>query len=508
MQTFKNPVLAGFSPDPSVCAVGDDYYLVTSTFSYFPGVPIYHSKDLVNWTQIGNVLDREEQLNLTGLNHSEGIFAPTLRYHDGTFYMITTNVPHGGNFVVTATDPAGPWSNPYFIDNAPGIDPSLYFDDDGKCYYVGTREDRLGAKYNGDWEVWLQEFDLETMQLTGVSTAIWKGALKDAIWPEGPHIYKKDGYYYVMIAEGGTSFNHAVTIARSKSIDGPYVGNKNNPILTHRHLGSQFPVHNVGHADLVETPDGKWYMTCLAVRPIDGYSNMGRETFLAEVIWEDDWPVVNPGAGRLLEEQEHALPLQPVKERETFDLTEDNPSFLHLRNPDVNRYDSESREGWLRVFPNEYTLKDKASPIYRGLRQSAASFTLSTRLEEHLTDKSEAGLALIQSNEYAVRLVLVTSGGDKQVQFISTSNGEDRVIGLKSVDSSEMELTIEVTGLNLKASFKADNEEVVVVEDADIHHLSPEVAGGFVGCTMGIYATSLKDDGHADFNYLKLINHS
>lgn len=318
MNTFTNPVLKGFSPDPSVCGVGEDFYLVTSTFAYFPGVPIYHSKDLVNWTQIGNVLERDSQLPLDQAGHSQGIFAPCLRYHEGTFYMITTNVTHGGNFVVTATDPKGPWSDPYYLEDAPGIDPSLFFDEDGRCYYVGTRPNPKGVTYNGDWEVWLQELDLNTMRLIGVSTSLWKGAMRDVVWPEGPHLYKKDGYYYLMIAEGGTSFNHCVTIARSQQVAGPYLGNPNNPILTHRHLGKDFPVCNVGHGDLVETTTGKWYMTCLASRNYEGYSNLGRETFLAEVVWEDGWPVVNPGHGQLLDVQEHALPLSPVPETSRF----------------------------------------------------------------------------------------------------------------------------------------------------------------------------------------------
>src|SRR5699024_1044483 len=201
---FKNPILEGFSPDPSVCSVGDDYYLVTSTFSYFPGVPIYHSKDLVNWQQIGNILERREQIELMGGRLSQGIYAPCLRYHKGLFYMITTNVTNGGNFYVTAIDPTGAWSDPYYLKDAPGIDPSLFFDDNNHCYYLGTRPRITGCKYDGDWEIWIQELDLETHQLIGISTSIWHGAMRHAIWPEGPHLYKKDGYYYLMIAEGGT----------------------------------------------------------------------------------------------------------------------------------------------------------------------------------------------------------------------------------------------------------------------------------------------------------------
>ena len=169
MNYIVNPIIPGFAPDPSICAVGEDYYLVTSSFAYFPGVPIYHSKDLVNWRQIGNILDRKSQLNLEGAEQSEGIFAPNIRYHNGVFYMITTNISGGGNFIVTATDPSGEWSEPYFLENAPGIDPSLFFDDDGKCYYVGTRPNPEGVRYNGDWEIWIQELDLEAMKLVGES---------------------------------------------------------------------------------------------------------------------------------------------------------------------------------------------------------------------------------------------------------------------------------------------------------------------------------------------------
>lgn len=507
MNTFKNPIIKGFSPDPSIVAVGGDYYLATSTFAYFPGVPIYHSKDLVNWKQIGNALHREEQVDLMDLEYSEGIFAPTLRYHDGIFYMITTNVPKDGNFVVTATDPAGPWSNPYFIDNAPGIDPSLFFDDDGKVYYCGTRENPKGAKYNGDYEVWLQEFDLETMQLTGVSTSIWKGALRDAVWPEAPHIYKKDGYYYLMIAEGGTGFNHAVTIARSRRIDGAYIGNKNNPILTHRHLGRNFPVQYVGHADLVETREGSWYMTCLAIRPTEGHANLGRETFLAKVEWEDGWPVVNPGIGILLEEQEHSLPQFPVDPVESYDLSKENPAFMHIHNPDMSKYDRKSREGWLRLKPSMKTLSDLTSPTYIGVRQPSMKYDLSVELEDNLREDSEAGLVIIQNHLYNLRVVLDTSDGGKQVKAVRTLDGQEEVLGSKKIDSSSLILKIKANGQLVQALVEVDGQESVVAEDIDVRHLSTETAGGFVGCTLGLYATSREETGYVDVQTLNLKVH-
>ena len=191
-----NPIMPGFYPDPSICAVGEDYYLCNSTFAYFPGLSVMHSKDLVHWEQIGNVLDRHSQLPLEGADHSQGLFAPTIRYYNGVFYVICTNVTHGGNFIVTATSPEGPWSEPHYLKEADGIDPSLFFDDDGKCYYIGTHENPDGgAKYNGDWYIYIAEVDLENWCLKGEKKDVWNGALKGCIWPEGPHIYKENGYY-------------------------------------------------------------------------------------------------------------------------------------------------------------------------------------------------------------------------------------------------------------------------------------------------------------------------
>ncbi|AZP04169.1 glycoside hydrolase family 43 protein [Jeotgalibaca ciconiae] len=506
MNKFKNPIIEGFSPDPSVCAVGEDFYLVTSSFGYFPGVPIYHSKDMVNWQQIGNVLDRESQLNLDDAGSSRGIFAPTIRYHDGIFYMITTNVTYGGNFVVTATDPAGPWSEPYYLEGAIGIDPSLFFDEDGRCYYCGTRPNPTGVTHNGDWEVWLQELDLNTMQLTGVSTKIWKGAMRNVIWPEAPHIYRKDDYYYVMIAEGGTGPNHSVTIARSEKIDGPYIGFANNPILTHRHLGSAFPVQNVGHGDLVETPDGQWFMVLLASRKFEGSSNLGRETFLAEVIWEDGWPVVNPGIGRLLEEQEIKLPLVPVEEKTDYHLNDIHREFLFIRNPDMSHYDTDAREGWIRMTPTAGRFKDeKGSPTYIGLRQPSLWFEYTAALDIQLTDGGEAGIAVIQGENHTLKLAVHAKDSEKVVQVITTIDGEEKVHGETTVTASELELKFIGEGQKVKGVVLADGKEVVVAENVATHYLSTELAGGFVGCTVGIYTSSdVEAPGYVDANWIKL----
>jgi len=299
---FLNPILSGFYPDPSITKVEDDYYLVHSTFSYFPGVPIFHSKDLVNWEQIGNILDRPEQLDLDGLGVSRGIFAPTIEHHEGVFYMVTTLIDNGGNFVVTSNDPAGPWSDPVWLPEVSGIDPSLFFDDDGKAYIIYNSEAPDNKPlYDGHRTIRINEFDYKNLKTVGDNQILVNGGIdlsQKPVWIEGPHIYKKDGYYYLMAAEGGTSVNHSEVILRSEDVKGEYIPWEKNPILTQRHLPAdrENPVSATGHADLVETQNGEWWAVFLATRPYDAEDsyNMGRETFLAPVKWEDGWPVINP----------------------------------------------------------------------------------------------------------------------------------------------------------------------------------------------------------------------
>ena len=319
-EKFSNPIIRGGYPDPSICEVGDTFYLVNSSFEYFPGLPIHKSKDLINWELIGYGLDRESQVsskvNLIDVQSNGGIHAPTIRYHDGVFYIITTNVYFDAdkqktdmiNFIITADNPSGPWSDPIHILGAPGIDPDLFFDDDGRVWYVGNQMPK-NPNFNGEGEIWLQELDLNEFKLIGEKHLLWRGAC-GGDWAEGPHMYKKDGRYYLLIAEGGTSFNHAVMVALSDNIEGPYISNPRNPIITSRHLSYDNWVNSTGHGDIIELDDGKNYMVLLGIRnEIERGSNMGRETFLAPVNWEREpfewketkhlWPVVAAETGRV-----------------------------------------------------------------------------------------------------------------------------------------------------------------------------------------------------------------
>ncbi|NLA21707.1 MAG: glycoside hydrolase family 43 protein, partial [Candidatus Marinimicrobia bacterium] len=232
---YYNPILAGFYPDPSICRVGDDYYLVNSTFAYFPGIPVFHSRDLVNWKLIGHVMDRAEQMNLEGLGVSEGIFAPAIRFHDGLFYITCTLVGAGGNYVVTAQNPAGPWSNPVWLPQIDGIDPSLFFDQDGKAYIVyNSVAPNNRPLYEGHRTIRMYQFDYEKLKVISPEIILVNGGTdisKKPIWIEGPHIFRKDNFYYLICAEGGTSWEHSEVVFRSEQVTGPYVPYAKNPIL-------------------------------------------------------------------------------------------------------------------------------------------------------------------------------------------------------------------------------------------------------------------------------------
>lgn len=522
----KNPIMPGFYPDPSICAVDGDYYLINSTFAYFPGLPIMHSRDLVHWEQIGNAMHRQEQLPLQNAGHSQGLFAPTMRYYNGTYYVICTNVSHGGNYIVTAKDPAGPWSNPYYLKGADGIDPSLFFDEDGTCYYIGTHPNPEGCRYDGDYFIWIQEVDLEKMELVGEVHNVWNGAMKGVHWPEGPHLYKKGEYYYIMHAEGGTGPEHAVTVCRSKNVYGPYENHFCNPILTHRHMGQDYPIKYVGHADMIETPNGEWYMVMLAVRPLERFTTMGRETFLAKVIWENDWPVVNPGVGLLTEEVEIDLPAWDPAADTRFDSSANcvpgsnrtydfasmkklGDEFLVLRNPGEDLYKLDDKGLWLSF--RSITLKEKDSPSYVCIRQQHHNFRAAVSFHTgNLTEGKRAGIALVQSNEYHLRVEVSRNGEEINSRVILCQNGEDRVIGQHGVAPVDcnaaglgdvVTVAIKVTGLSAavelgflqSAEGKTEHVSSLLCEDIDVRNLSTEVAGGFVGCTVGMYAVADRD---------------
>ncbi|MGZ7440381.1 glycoside hydrolase family 43 protein [Paenibacillus sp. TH7-28] len=513
-RTFSNPILPGFYPDPSAIRVGKDYYLVTSSFEFFPGVPIFHSKDLVNWRQLGHVLDRPSQLNLDQIRPSMGIWAPTLRYHQGVFYMITTYVDTDKkqhNFYVTATDPAGDWSDPVWLEDAPGIDPSLFFDDDGKVYYTGNRVPPEGQDYPKHMDIWLQEIDLQAGKLVGPKHSIWQGALKVGHAQEGPHVYKIGGWYYVLIAEGGTGHTHAVTIARSRSVTGPYEGNKANPILTHRHLGRSFPIVNVGHAELVETQYGDWWMFCLASRTCGGYfRNLGRETFLTPVSWENEWPVVNPGKGML--EFKAAAPDLPETKwpqppaRDDFEAGALAPMWNFLRTPRGEFWSLADHPGYLRLRLKPERLSDLANPAYLGRRQQHLSFRAAADMAFRPGAEGEvAGLVLLQNADYHFRYELGLESEEQALRLTERRGGEEKLLASAPYTSGKVQLKVEARGQEYSFYYRGDETEkwTILLEGADGRVLSTDLAGGFTGAYIGMYASSqgAESSRYADFDW-------
>ena len=291
-EMIKNPIIPGFYPDPSICRVGEDYYLVCSSFELSPGIPLFHSRDLANWEQLCYVLTPQNGFYVDKNCGNGGVMAPTIRYHNGTFYIINCNFSDKGNFIVTAKNPAGPWSAPHFLDDVPGIDASIFFDRDGKCYIMGTANNWPDGKGGLRQGIWAAEYDIEHFRLASEPAALWGGAMAGVASPESPHIYHIGYWYYLLIAEGGTEMYHSATVARSRSVLGTYESNPSNPILTMRHMGKKALIQNAGHADLIDTGDGGWYAVFLASRLIGGVSkNLGRETFIVPVEWEDEWPL-------------------------------------------------------------------------------------------------------------------------------------------------------------------------------------------------------------------------
>lgn len=467
---YENPIIKGFHPDPSVCTVGDDYYLVNSSFQYFPGVPIFHSKDLVNWTQIGNVLDRRSQIELTDALSWGGIYAPTIRYNDGVFYMITTNTSHGGNLIVHATDPAGEWSDPVYVDIS-GIDPSLFFHG-GKCWYTGTTDNKIV----------LFEIDPMTGAKLSEVKEIWRGT--GGRYPEGPHLYHKDGWFYLLIAEGGTEYAHKITIARSRSIDGPYEGNPSNPILTHCTMAAQNnPIQGVGHGDFVQASDGSWWMTCLGFRPQGGSHHLlGRETFLAPVDWpEGEWPTVN-GKGEIFLNMPDPVtePAEATGKVLKFPKDKCGHDWVYIRNPFEKNY-SYTRNS-LQLKSSGLTLDERhLSPTFIGHRQEDIFFTATTSLTAK--GKSYGGITVFMDSDSHYDFFL-----DKGILYLRYRLGAllspESVIPL-NVD--RVWLRVEGNEYFYTFSYSTDGVDFHQVGQMNTRYLSSETAGGFTGVILGLF---------------------
>ncbi|MGW6443014.1 glycoside hydrolase family 43 protein [Lentzea sp. NPDC055074] len=465
-------MIPGMHPDPSICRVGEDYYVVCSTFEYFPGIPVFHSTDLVHWKQIGNALDRPSQLLLTtSTPSSAGIYAPTLRHHDGRFWLIVTSVSHGGgNMIFTATDPAGPWSDPVSLPGVEGIDPDLAWDDDGNCWctVAGVRQYRI---------------DPVTGENFGPPHQLWSGS-PGARFPEAPHLYRIGDHWYLMIAEGGTERGHAVSIARGSSPNGPFEPCPANPILSHR--GIDKPVQNTGHADLVQAPDGSWGMVLLAVRPgggTPGWHVLGRETFFAPVTWVDGWPVVG----------------EPVPRPESAELHRDDfdgdlaPAWISVRDRSEKHCTTAERAGWLTLHARGAGMDDPAV-VFAGQRQRHLSCVARTLLDP--ADGS-GGLAVRLDEEHHYEIEVAAG----QARVLARIGPLSTVVASEPVPDGPVVLVVRVDEERtpqdarrgpdtLTFGTETPDGTFTALATLDGKYLSTEVAGGFTGRVIGLYAAA------------------
>ncbi|MGC4091003.1 MAG: glycoside hydrolase family 43 protein [Polyangiaceae bacterium] len=480
---YRNPILTGFHPDPSICRVGHDYYLVTSTFEYFPGVPIFHSRDLVHFRAIGHCLTRDSQLPLTTVKSSEGIFAPTLRYHDGVFYMVTTNVEGGGNFYVTATDPAGPWSEPVWLNDG-GVDPSLFFDDDGKVYYTRQGGGERGGAHQA-------ELDLVHGRLKSEPRMIWPGT--GGTWPEGPHLYKRNGLYYLCIAEGGTGYSHMETVARSNSPWGPFEECPHNPVLTHRDRPAH-PLQALGHADFIDTPEGKTWLVCLGIRPSpEQHHHLGRETLLAPVEWDAaGWPVVNGNGTLELELDDSGLPARtsPILAvvRDDFDSAELGLDYNFVRNPLRENYSLSARPGHLRLIGSATSLDEVGQVTFVGRRQEHLRCRMATELDfEPKRAGDAAGLTLRANEANHYDLLVVGTEAERRVQLRARRLGVTVLVSEATLETGPVQLEVRAERDRYEFSASQSGRRNALGALAT-QALSSESAGGFTGVYVGLVA--------------------
>ncbi len=500
--TFTNPIITGMNPDPSICRVGDDFYLVTSTFEYFPGIPIYHSKDLVHWKLIGHALSRPENCLLKGAQSSGGHYAPAIRHHDGTFYVTCTNYGGEGSqgaFYVTATDPKGPWSDPVWVGNW-NVDPSIMFANDS-MYWISP--DNQGSFMAGTFDHAAGKF-IKPLQL--IAAGLGGSA------PEAPHMYKINGYYYLMSAEGGTGYEHREVIRRSRSPYGPFEASPYNPVTSNMNA-PESPFQAIGHADLVQLPDSSWWMVCLGFRPKGGkYHHLGRETFLAPITWTaDGWPKV--GTTGEVEAVYQAPPLpayawDPEPARDEFDSPELKLYWNFLRNPYPYDWSLSSRPGYLRLNGSAVALTDKDSPAFIGRRQTAFNLTASTKIQFVPTAESEeAGLVIRGNDNHHYRLAVTQREGKRVVLFRTVANEKETNSNYYELEEANVVLQIRATDLEYTFWAQIEGKPATLIGSAPTKELSTERIGGFTGVYIGMFASGngKPNTNPADFDWFEFI---
>ncbi len=563
---LKNPIIPGFYPDPSICRVGDDFYIACSSFELFPGIPVFHSKDLAHWEQIGYAMTEKNGLHVTKNSMVGGVMAPTIRYHDGTFYIINANFSDRGNYIITARNPAGPWSEPIWLEDVPGIDASIFFDDDGEAYILGTGDvwdNGTGVMERG---IWLAPYDIKNFRLSGETVTIFNSAMRGAASPEAPHLYHIGDYYYLLIAEGGTEHYHSVAVARSRELFGFYENNPANPVMTHRHMGYTCPITNVGHADLVQGRDENWYAVMLASRLIDRkYKNLGRETFICPVVWDRGWPLFSPTTGKL--EWEYDVPenLSVKENAEKYSAERRRVDSLECPTAEISTgsggfegseynfeekdlglewtfwgtpyekfYKIENSKLYLRCISQSLTeelyqmgewdaARRDAYAAFLAQRQCEMDVTVSCRMSFLPTERESAGLAIVQAMNHQIHLERMQEGGQQKLRLVlytADYQVPPYMPGFRSVNNEEVIAETEWNETDIVLQMQIRHEEVNVRYGSDRNclrelcivdagQINPEKVGCMSGTIIGMYASGNGKDYNtcASFDWFEMKNH-
>ncbi|HJA20484.1 MAG TPA: glycoside hydrolase family 43 protein [Candidatus Mediterraneibacter ornithocaccae] len=485
MVNYENPIIPGFHPDPSICRAGNDYFLVNSSFEFFPGIPLFHSRDLIHWKQLGYVLTRRSQADLSDENSSKGIWAPTIRVHDGRFYVSATNMSHGGNFFVYTDDIYGEWSDPIWVKQG-GIDASLYFDDDGQVYFSSTY-DMPGSQAIGQSRI-----DIQTGKLLTETKVIWHGS--GGKYPEGPHMYKKDGWYYLLAAEGGTEYGHMITIARGYSPWGPFESCPDNPILTHRDtMLDQFQA--VGHGDIIETQEGDWWIVFHGIRTTQYmFHHLGRETMISPMEWtEEGWPVINKG--KIITPQMSAVKLpgdsisEPGKRENTDSIGQEQMLWNFIKNPDPSSYDILKNKRHL--LGTDVTLNDAGSPTFIGRRQEHFYICAEVKIECRPQKEEEyAGITVYHTNEHHYDFGLIRHEGKYSLMLRKHAGDmETRELFILPGYDGECVLRVESDKLEYRFLAGIDGKHMKCFGRGRTQMISSEcMVMTFTGCYIGIFA--------------------
>jgi len=488
LQNFQNPILSGYHPDPSICRVGNDYYLVNSTFIWYPGIPIYHSKDLVNWEQIGNGIHRTDQINLDGLLDKQGIYAVTIRHNDGIFYLITTCVNCDGNFYITATNPAGPWSDPIWLKDAPGIDPSLMWDDN-KCYYTGHTwiDEQTWPTQCG---IWLQELDLKQKKLVGKRKILTYGHANNASYTEGPHLYKINDKYLLLLSEGGTGLFHSITAHHSDSLWGPYIADMINPVLSHRQYGNKYPIQAIGHGDIVQTQNDEWWSVVLGKRVINNQTTLARETFLTPLEFQGKTPIFNPEYGKVVLEQKRPnlpwTPFAPKPHKDEFDKEGLDLKWCFIRIPEEKFYENKKGKLQIKLRPQTIDSLTNSSLIIQRIEHH--QFSATTKLSFKTNKENEqAGMAIYRTAENYYLLMKE----ENSLVLIKSFKGIKEEIARVRYEKNEVYFRAEGDNLDLSFSYGESLETMKGIGDAQSLIVIADGNGNqFNGAGIGMYATS------------------